>query len=693
MGRIDKDTQHRLLTTRLPALPQVLLRLLELCRQEDSGLDDIAKLIGQEPALSAKLLTLACSADRHGRQAPRSLLQALMQLGLDSARTAVIGESIQQVFNGLVGNQEINLGVFWQHSLGAAILAKRLARAAGYPHVEEAYLAGLLHDVGQLAMLATFPSEYHRAFAEGHDDTWLSRWEENVFGFTHAEVGTWLAARWQLDGFLADALLYHHEAAEQVAQAHPLVRIVWLAHVMEHDDQASLPDLLECGEARLSGIRGGVADEVKLAADLLGIRLADPEAQPEAQASLTEEVRGLALIGALRAQAAPAPSGVIERLRSTAHTARILFELGDCLFYQVEGDRLRSVAPWPHLARGEELAIMIGDQGGCIGRAAASGRPESILAAELGANLVDKQLLRLLGQDHVMPALLAIPLGSVPPCPVLVFAARQTVAANLLARPPLLQAFADVAAARLLPSAAQPTAAPGLSDPVRRAVHEASNPLGIIKNYLRILTDELGARSDAGELVQDLALVDAEIDRVSRILRNLVQPDLVAPVGAARPRGSDLNRAVRELLAFCRDTYFIPDGIRVESTLQDGLPAVLADQDSLKQIVLNLLKNGIEALGTAGRIVMSTTGPLPRAGGRFVVLLVSDNGPGLPQDVQAGLFSPVETHKGAEHSGLGLAIVGELVERLGGQIEWHSAASGTAFQIFLPAAPAPGETT
>ncbi|MFA5082245.1 MAG: HDOD domain-containing protein [Hydrogenophilaceae bacterium] len=692
MGRIDKDTQHRLLTTRLPALPQVLLRLLELCRQDESGLDDIARLVGQEPALSAKLLTLACTADRYGRQAPRSLQQALMQLGLDAVRMAVIGESIQQVFSGLVGNQEIDLGAFWQHSLGSAILAKRLARAAGYPQVEEAYLAGLLHDVGQLAMITTFPTEYRRAFTEGHDDTWLSRWEENTLGFTHAEVGTWLAARWQLDSFLADALLYHHEAVEQVAQAHPLVRIVWLAHVLEHDDQACPPDLLECGEAKLLTIRDGIADEVKQAADFLGIRLADPAAQSGAQASLTEEVRGLALMGALRAQPMPPPSGMAEQLRTTAHSARILFELGDGLFYQVEGSHLHAMAPWPHLARGEELGIPIGAQGGCIGRAAASGQPESIRAADVAANLLDKQLLRLLGHDQDMAALLAIPLGGVPPYPILVFAAKQTVAANLLARPPLLQAFADEAAARLLPSTAHLAAAPGLRDQVRRAVHEASNPLGIIKNYLRILTDELGEKSDAGDLAQDLTLVNAEIERVSRILRELVQPDNAAPTGTQRPQGSDLNRAVRELLAFCRDTHFLPDGIRIEPTLQNDLPAVLADQDSLKQILLNLLKNGIEALGTAGRIAVSTAGPVPRAGGRFVALLLSDDGPGLPRDVQAGLFRPVETHKGAEHSGLGLAIVGELVERLGGQIEWHSAASGTAFQIFLPVAPAPGET-
>jgi HD-like signal output (HDOD) protein/signal transduction histidine kinase len=687
VGKIDQDTQHRLLTARLPALPQVLLRLLELCRQEDSGLEDVARLIGQEPALSAKLLTLATAADRHGRAAPRGLTQALLQLGLDAVRTAVIGDAIQQVFAGLVGNQEVDIAAFWRHALGSAILAKRLAKAAGYPHVEEAYLAGLLHDVGQLAMLATFAGEYRRALTQYQDDTWLSRWEEDTLGFTHAEVATWLAARWDLDGFLADALLYHHESADQIAQAHPLVRIVWLAHNLERDEPAVLPDLLGCGEAKLARIREGVADEVRQAADFLGIRLADPEAQARAQASLTEEVRGLAMIGALRAQPAPTSVSLVDRLRTTALSARILFRLGNCLLYRPEGERLNALAPWPNLSRGEELTLPIGAEGGCVGRAAATGRIDGVSAAELGAVLLDKQLLRLLGDWDSIPALIALPLAGKPPCPVLVFAAPQGVAANLRARSALLHAFAAEAAERLLPA---PAPDPGLRDQVRRAVHEANNPLAIIKNYLRILSDDLGGRPEVGDLAQDLALVNGEIERVGRILRNLAQPADASATGSAA-RGNDLNGALQELLSFCRDTRFVPPGIRIETALQDELPRVLADRDSLKQILLNLLKNGVEALGETGRIAVTTTGPLPRAGGVFVLLMVSDDGPGLPQEVQAGLFKPVETRKGAGHSGLGLAIVGELVERLGGQIEWRSGDAGTVFEIYLPAQPAPAE--
>ncbi|TCJ14763.1 HDOD domain-containing protein [Parasulfuritortus cantonensis] len=605
MSRIDEDTRHRLLTTRLPALPQVLLRVLALCRQEDSGLDDISELIGREPALSARLLSLATSAERHGRTPPRTLLQALIQLGLDAVRVAVIGESIQQVFNGLAADQEVNLGPFWRHSLKAAFLAKRLARAVSYPHVEEAYLAGLLHDVGQLAMLAAFPADYRPALAEHEDDAWLSRWEEDTFGFTHAEVGAWLAARWQLDGFLADALLYHHEVGERLAHTHMLVQIVWLAHLLAGDREVPAESPLACGPDCLQQVCDGIDEEVARVAAWLGIRLDDPDDTARAGAELTEAVRDIAMVGALYAAPPAEPSDSLARLRATALTARALFDLGDAMFYQSQTGRLRPLAPWPHLARGEELGIPVGEAGGCVGRAATSGRAEAVRAEDAAASLLDKQLMRLLGETMPAPALLAVPVGHTTPSSVLVFAATPANALDLQARQDVLHAFSDEAATRLLP--APDTPEPGLREQVRRAVHEASNPLGIIKNYLRILTDDLGAMSDSTAVVEDLAMMSSEIDRVSRILRGLGQP-ASQPEGDAGRHGCDINRAAQELLSFCREARFIPPEIRLDTTLQDALPRVMADRDGVKQILLNLLKNAVEALGQQGRITVSTSG-------------------------------------------------------------------------------------
>lgn len=674
MSGIGEDIHHRLLTARLPALPQVLLRLLELCRREDSGLDDIARLVAQEAALSARLLALSASASRHGRGAPQALLPCLMQLGLDTARMAIMAETVHQVFDGMAAGRGFDLSRFWRHSLGVASLSRRIARASGYPHVEEAYLGGLLHDIGQLALATVAPNDYHAAFSAREDGTWLTNWEDLTLGLTHVEVGAWLALRWGFDPYLADAMLYHHEPAGQVAAAHPLVRIVWLAHALE--GEATLPETLPLDMDRkaLAEMRAEAREDVVRSAAFLGVDLDGAGgAAEEARRRLTEDVRGMALAGAMPA-CRPRPEGDLEqRAGAMAMAARSLFGVRDGVLFRERDGVLRGLAPWPHLRRLEELTVPLGEAGGGVGRVAASARPVACHGEAM--TVLDSQIARQLGGE----ALLCLPLGVAPPCPVAVFATEAEHAAMLLAQPVLLQAYARETAFALDLGESNADKAEKLPERVRRAVHEANNPLGIIKNYLHVLSERL----DDPALAEDMALVKGEIDRVGRILRRLAVPE------TADGQGADLNRAAAELLKFCLDSGFVPAGIRLELAEQAGLPPVRASRDEIKQILLNLVKNAVESLGDTGQIAVTTSGPVSRDERAFAVLRVGDSGPGLPEAVRAALFTPVKSGKGDGHAGLGLAIVGELVDRLGGLIEVGSGDSGTVFELFLPLADAP----
>jgi putative nucleotidyltransferase with HDIG domain len=101
------------------------------------------------------------------------------------------------------------------------VVAKDAAKAINYPQVEEAYLAGLLHDVGRLALLAAAPEMYHFNFHAPDGDN-LCTVEQRTLQISHAEAGAWLIERWQMDSFIADAVLYHHESAARLESAHPL---------------------------------------------------------------------------------------------------------------------------------------------------------------------------------------------------------------------------------------------------------------------------------------------------------------------------------------------------------------------------------------------------------------------------------------------------------------------------------------
>jgi HD-like signal output (HDOD) protein/nitrogen-specific signal transduction histidine kinase len=681
MVKTENNLHQRLLTARLPALPQVLLRFLELSRREDAGLDDIGRLIAQDPAMASKVLTLTSSASRYQNQSPKDLLQCLILIGLDNTKTALMAESIHQVFDSFVAGRTVDLGPFWKHSLSTAILAGRLAKATGYARREEAYLAGLLHDVGQLALVTTLPERYFNVFSESYDDSWLTNWESLSLGLTHAEAGAWLAGRWQLDSYLADALLYHHEPVERIVSAHPLVRITWLAHALSRDPEMDTVLFGLDAEARLR-IQDGISEEVDKAARFLGIDLARKNAGATARAQLAETLRPMALAGVQQAVSPPPERELLPRLQAIMTAAQSLYGLGYGLLFEPKDGSLRGRVAWSHLSRLEELVVPVGPDGGCIGRASGSGRLATTWDVDHPALILDDQLCRALGSEGI----LCLPLTTGSPAEVLVFGLDKDKAQALQTWPLLLERFAREAAAALdIGEKTVPGEAGLPQDHLRRIVHEANNPLSIIKNYLHIL----GERFEGQEAAADIGLLNSEIDRVSRILNGLTVPVAISEKPAGREIG--LNATIRELIAFCRDTGFIPAGIQIDWALAENLPAVRVNPDILKQILLNLVKNAVEVLGNHGRIGIESAGPVFQDGKSHVLMRVFDDGPGIPAEIRERLFQPVATRKGGEHAGLGLAIVGELVARLQGRITCNSSETGTVFEISLPLAGPAGE--
>src|SRR5471032_2051585 len=239
MHQPDHDISNRLLIARLPAMPQILIKLIEHLQADDAGMPELAALIAKDAAMTSKILTVANSSAYHRNANARavSLEQSLVSLGTDMIKTLVISESVFQTFNSFPHSGSTDLRGFWKGSLTTAVIARDIAKRMDYPHVEEAYLAGLLHNVGRLALLATAPKEYAFNFM-ARDDEDLCAVEQRTLQITHSEAGAWLIERWHLDSFLADSVLYHHEPVSRLESAHPLIRIVRLSHLLCcHQDQ------------------------------------------------------------------------------------------------------------------------------------------------------------------------------------------------------------------------------------------------------------------------------------------------------------------------------------------------------------------------------------------------------------------------------------------------------------------------
>ncbi len=198
--------------------------------------------------------------------------------------------------------------------------------------------------------------------------------------------------------------------------------------------------------------------------------------------------------------------------------------------------------------------------------------------------------------------------------------------------------------------------------------HEVKNPLSSIKTIATVLAEDLRDTPHA----HDLTLIVGEIDRLSTTVHQLLQ--------FARPAGADSRSGL--IIPVIQSTLRIlrhvarQRGVNLVEELPGELPAVIADENALREMVFNLVNNAIEA---GGEVTVSC-----RAAGDFAELQVSDTGPGLPPSVQDRLFEPFVTTK-ESGTGLGLYVVGRQVRDAGGEIHCETGAGrGTRFIVRLP---------
>lgn len=215
---------------RLPALPQIVFRILDDLADEGANVETLSEHIVSDPAVVARLLAAANSAGvAHGKHVT-SVRQALLLLGVARVRGIVTATAIIDRYAHIPGFDSQRL---WRHSLGVAICARQIAEHAGL-NPDIAYVAGLLHDIGQLLLYAVDPRTYGDVLqlCAGRDLA-VSDAEREVFGIEHAEVGAELARRWRLPGDIADAIVGHH-ASDDSPPVTEMGDAVHIAEVLSH---------------------------------------------------------------------------------------------------------------------------------------------------------------------------------------------------------------------------------------------------------------------------------------------------------------------------------------------------------------------------------------------------------------------------------------------------------------------------
>jgi HD-like signal output (HDOD) protein len=215
-GKKHLQRIHKFITN-MPSLSTTVTKVLEICNSPDASPNDLNRVISYDPVLSGQLLKLINSAYYGVACKVSSLTRAIIMLGMNTVKNMVLTTSILASLKGSQISKQINIDAFWAHSLCVGVVAKTLAKELQVPATErEAYfLAGLMHDLGKIPMMASFPELYFQAVQSSDTDgLTLYAAERLHFGLDHCQVGRLVGAKWQLSPEMLPAIGSHHQIIE-----------------------------------------------------------------------------------------------------------------------------------------------------------------------------------------------------------------------------------------------------------------------------------------------------------------------------------------------------------------------------------------------------------------------------------------------------------------------------------------------
>ena len=214
----------------------------------------------------------------------------------------------------------------------------------------------------------------------------------------------------------------------------------------------------------------------------------------------------------------------------------------------------------------------------------------------------------------------------------------------------------------------------------RKLIHEINNPLSAVKNYLKVLSmklDDINVEND------EIRIIDDELNRITNLLKEFKSSSSNKTVVKTT---SSLNSIIPDTILLIKNSRVNGPPVNIDFEMDENVPDIMIDKDAFRQVLINLINNSIEAMPAGGNITVDVRyrNINSEDDGNRVEISISDNGPGIPRQLKPNLFKNQSTTK-ADHDGLGLLIVHELVKKMGGNVILDEKVNkGACFKIVLP---------
>jgi len=283
----------------LPTLPAVAARLLQITVRSDTQANEVVSLIESDPSLASRIITLATRANMGVSRSSASLSKAVVLLGFDAVRNAVLSIKVFEALNRPEysdDNEEFDRVGFWKHSLAVACASRMLiSHIDSGIDPEEAFVCGLLHDIGKLAVDSCLPKSFARIVQITESSMAnIADVERKILGLDHTVAGRRLALKWNLPEAITESIWLHHQWVQglpDAVQHQGIVRTVHLADVLARqmrlgysgnhylpESAETIAEAMGCPATVIEQISRQLPEAISQRASLLGLDDIDPDA-------------------------------------------------------------------------------------------------------------------------------------------------------------------------------------------------------------------------------------------------------------------------------------------------------------------------------------------------------------------------------------------------------------------------------